>query len=119
MNSLVYTCSATLAGVSANLVTTPMWVLRVRYQTEYMYSEKNKKESFNLLKALLKIYNKEGFRALYRGLLIELIGTPQVIIQFNLYEYMNKYFKKQNHNKDIEYKYILVSSVLSKSNIYL
>jgi hypothetical protein len=119
LNSKIYTLAATTAAVTANLVTTPMWVVRVRYQTEYMYTKKNLSESFNILKSIHTIYTKEGFMALYRGLLIELIGTPQVIIQFNLYEHftkLSKSFSKSN-SRDVEYKYVLAASVLSKSNL--
>ena len=115
-DSYVYTLSASTAALCSNLVTTPMWVVRVRFQTQFMYDNKSGKESFNVIKSISHIYKTEGFFALYRGLLIELIGTPQVVIQFNLYEYFNKKLKDYSNQKDLAYKYVILSSVLSKSN---
>jgi hypothetical protein len=96
-----------------------MWVARVRKQTEYMYSSKNQNESFNVFKEILSIYKKNGVKGIYRGLTIELIGTPHVIIQFNLYEYFTSLFKRYCKTEEIPYKYVLVSSILAKSKFFL
>lgn len=114
-NSIIYTLSASTAAICSNLVTTPMWVVRVRYQTEFMYSQRNLKENFNVMKSISSIYKNEGFFALYRGFLTEVIGTPQVIIQFNLYEYLTKIFREYSKTDVIDYKYVLVASIVSKS----
>jgi len=118
-NITVLTFASSTAAIISNLITTPMWVIRVRFQTEYMYNNQStQNESFNIIKEIVKIYNKEGFRALYRGFLIELIGTPHIIIQFNLYEFFTKVFKKYTNTENISYKYVLLSSVISKSKSY-
>ena len=128
MNAKVYTLSAATAVICSDLVTTPMWVVRIRYQTEFMHSKLSVKESFNVINGIKKLYNKEGFFALYRGFGISLIGTPHIIIQFNLYENFKKIAHKYHNNDNnldynnpnqkssqIPYRYILVASICSKS----
>lgn len=58
LNSLVYTLSACTSGFLCDLITNPMWVVRVRYQTEFIYSGKQKADSFNVFKSIIKLYQK-------------------------------------------------------------
>lgn len=57
-NSPVYTLSAVSSGLICNLVTNPMWVVRIRYQAEFIMSGSNKMDSFNVVKAMRKLYRK-------------------------------------------------------------
>lgn len=117
-NSLIYTLSASTAAISSNLVTTPLWVLRVRHQTEYMISNKKPENKINFLNELSSIYKSAGIKGLYRGLMVELIGTPQVIIQFNIYESLTKKVKKMKNNNQLDYISIALISAFSKSKNY-
>lgn len=115
-----------LAAISAlfvsDLITTPLWVVRIRYQTQYMHNKNNKevvKESFNLFKEINKIYRLEGFFALYRGYKVSLIGSPHIIIQFNIYEGLNKLAMEMSKSSATPYIYIMGSSIISKGKIYI
>jgi hypothetical protein len=57
-NSVVYTLSAVTSALICDFVTNPMWVVRIRYQTEFIYSGKQKMDSFNVLKSIKKLYQK-------------------------------------------------------------
>lgn len=118
-NSLIFTLSASTAAISANLVTTPLWVLRVRHQTEYMISNTKKSNNINFLGELNSIYKNNGIKGLYRGLTVELIGTPQVVIQFNIYEFLTKKVKILNKTNHLDYVSIAAISAFSKSKKYL
>jgi solute carrier family 25 folate transporter 32 len=57
-NSVVYTFSAATSAFLCDLMTNPMWVVRIRYQTEFIHSGKNKMDSFNVVKSIYKLYKK-------------------------------------------------------------
>ncbi len=57
-NALIYTLSAATAAFTCDLITNPMWVVRIRYQTEYLHSGKQKMDSFNVIKSIWKLYKK-------------------------------------------------------------
>jgi hypothetical protein len=57
-NSVVFTLSSATAAISCDLITNPMWVIRLRYQTEYLHSGQNKIDSFNIIKSVHKLYKK-------------------------------------------------------------
>jgi solute carrier family 25 folate transporter 32 len=118
-NSVVYTFSSVTAALICDFITNPMWVVRIRYQTEFIISGKQKMDSFNVLKSIIKLYKKEGIFALYRGMIASLLGIPHVIIQFNLYEHLKQY-GAEKYNKSVNnlpLHYILGISVISKSKI--
>ncbi len=57
-DSLIYTLAAVSSGFICDFITNPMWVVRVRYQTEFLHSGKNKMDSFNVIKSIKKLYKK-------------------------------------------------------------
>lgn len=103
------------AVIVSDLCTTPMWVVRVRHQTDYLYNTNGKsKENFNVFKEIKDLYKKEGFFALYRGYKVVLFGSPHVIIQFNVYEYFSKKAREFKNKTNAPYFYVLVASIVSK-----
>jgi hypothetical protein len=70
-NSVVYTLSAVTAALTCDLVTNPMWVVRIRYQTEFLHSGCNKMDSFNVVKSIRKLYKNVCFT--YSGRLLCII----------------------------------------------
>lgn len=116
-NSVIYTLSAITAAFACDLMTNPMWVVRIRYQTEFIHSGCHKMDSFNVVKSIRKLYKNEGFFALYRGLMASMLGIPHVVVQFNLYEHLKQWGAKY-YNRSINHLpllYILFISVFSKS----
>jgi solute carrier family 25 folate transporter 32 len=57
-NSVIYTLSAVSSALFCDLITNPMWVVRIRYQTEFIHSGSQKMDSFNVVKAIRKLYRK-------------------------------------------------------------
>jgi solute carrier family 25 folate transporter 32 len=57
-DSVIYTLSSVCSAFICDLITNPMWVVRIRYQTEFIHSGKQKMDSFNVLKAIRKLYKK-------------------------------------------------------------
>ena len=55
MNLLVYSLAASISAITCDILTNPMWVVRLRYQTEFLHSKVENKESFNLFKEMRKI----------------------------------------------------------------
>ena len=58
MNLLIYSTSATFSAVTCDIITNPLWVIRLRFQTEFLHSQAYVKESFNLFKEMRKIVQK-------------------------------------------------------------
>jgi solute carrier family 25 folate transporter 32 len=57
-NSVIYTLSSVTSALICDLITNPMWVVRIRYQTEFIHSGSQKMDSFNVVKAIRKLYRK-------------------------------------------------------------
>jgi hypothetical protein len=58
INSVIYTLSAVTSALICDLFTNPMWVCRIRYQTEYIHSGCQKMDGFNVVKAVRDLYRK-------------------------------------------------------------
>ena len=46
-NALIYTLSSMTSAIICDTITNPMWIVRVRHQTEYMHSGNKDKESLD------------------------------------------------------------------------
>jgi hypothetical protein len=55
-NALICTLSSMTSAIICDTITNPMWIVRVRHQTEYMHSGNKDKESFNIIKEIYKLY---------------------------------------------------------------
>lgn len=71
--------SSMLSGFITSFITSPMWVVKTRMQTQV---EKKYTGTFH---ALSEIFKTEGIRGLYRGLAPSLFGLIHVGVQFPTY----------------------------------
>ena len=102
----LHSISAGIAGALCNVLTNPLWLVRTRMQSEIFknpsqehYNKKYSHGSSSIMRNLLKIYNKEGFRALYRGLPASMLGVLHPLVFFPIYEKCKQHFKSQNKNQ--------------------
>lgn len=87
-----HSCSAITAGAVSTTLTNPIWVIKTRlmlqsnlgpYSTQY----------YGTIDAFRCIWNQEGIRAFYRGLVPSLLGLFHVAIHFPVYEKLKLKFK--------------------------
>ncbi|EFC49744.1 predicted protein [Naegleria gruberi] len=99
--------SSMLSGFITSFITSPMWVVKTRMQTQV---EKKYTGTFH---ALSEIFKTEGIRGLYRGLAPSLFGLIHVGVQFPTYEYLKRLLKDHDkrHNSTVD---ILIASSVSK-----
>lgn len=57
-NPVVYTFASASAAMLCDLFTNPMWVVRIRRQTEFIHSGCQKMDSFNVWNEIIKLYQK-------------------------------------------------------------
>jgi hypothetical protein len=115
-NVKVLSLSSLTALLISDLLTTPLWVVKIRNQTQFLYDQNmNTKESFNIFKQIISLYKKEGFYSLYRGYKVSIITSPYIMIQFNIYEYISNFAKEISKSSTTPYRYVLVASIFSRS----
>lgn len=61
INSLIYTLSSASTALICDLITNPLWIVRIRKQTEFLHSGCQKMDSFNVLKEIINLYNKVDY----------------------------------------------------------
>lgn len=80
--------SSAAASILADVVTCPLWVARLRVQTQVLH---NNHKYTSLLQTLQLIYKEEGIsKGLYKGLFWGFIGVVHFIIYFPLYEELKR-----------------------------
>lgn len=57
-NAVIYTLSSGTAAMLCDLVTNPMWIVRIRKQTEFIHSGCQKMDSFDIWGEIIKLYKK-------------------------------------------------------------
>jgi len=99
---LMHAASAIFTAVICDTITSPLWVIRTRLQTQALHlaaqralPEASQLEGRavepryrGLLQTLTLIREREGLPALYKGLVASWLGASHVAIQFPLYEYL-------------------------------
>jgi solute carrier family 25 folate transporter 32 len=78
--------AAMTAGATGTIVTNPLWVIKTRFMAQSMSDHATGKRYHNTWDAIRTIYQQEGVRAFYRGLMPSLLGVSHVAVQFPLYE---------------------------------
>jgi len=105
-------CAAAFAGTVCNVLTNPLWVLRVRMQTAPIHGNNHKYKYF--LPSLKRIIRNEGFQALYKGLVPSLFGVVHVLVQFPLYEYLKVEEKRKRNLDSLPTMMVFRNVVISK-----
>jgi solute carrier family 25 folate transporter 32 len=100
---------STIAGMTTITITNPIWVVKTRMCLQY--SNVRYKNTFDCFR---KIYQKEGVKALYKGLIPGYFGTIHGTIQFVSYEQMKEFYVRTFHTTQFSTLTILTFSALSK-----
>ncbi|XP_051879031.1 mitochondrial folate transporter/carrier-like [Pristis pectinata] len=83
--------SAAEAGAMTLCITNPIWVTKTRLVLQYNAAVDPSKRAYKgMFHALLKIYQNEGIRGLYKGFVPGLFGTSHGALQFMAYEELKK-----------------------------
>eukprot|EP01095_Lingulamoeba_sp_RSL-Kostka_P007322 TRINITY_DN2319_c0_g1_i1.p1 TRINITY_DN2319_c0_g1~~TRINITY_DN2319_c0_g1_i1.p1 ORF type:complete len:316 (+),score=74.06 TRINITY_DN2319_c0_g1_i1:78-1025(+) len=88
-------------GFGSAILTNPIWVIKTRMQLQTYNDPSNYKNMFD---AFRSIYQKEGIKGLYKGLVPSLFGVTHGSIQFVIYEEMKHLFVKFNNKNNINQK---------------
>jgi len=110
---LAHLSAAVSAGVVGDLITNPFWVARTRIQTLILHPEM-RVISMSTFEMIRKIYQNEGFTALYKGLGASFLGLSHVAIQFPLYEHLKKLSRSRRADNKESLLDILASSITAK-----
>jgi solute carrier family 25 folate transporter 32 len=78
-----YVYSSAFAGVVTNLLTNPLWLARLRIQSDLLFGRDKYKTPVQTLRLLMA---EGGVPALYKGLSASLIGVSHSMILYPLYE---------------------------------
>lgn len=120
----LYALSAGLAGTTCNILTNPLWMVRVRMQSEIFNNSSmenfNKKFGFglfSLFRIMRDISHKEGFFALYKGVWASLIGIIHPLVFFPMYEIMKIHMLKNMEPEGttkLSAKFVALSTIICK-----
>lgn len=94
---MLYLFSASISGVAVLWMTNPIWVAKTRMCLQYETISFNDATSTSLkrltvCRCLGEVWQSEGIRGLYRGILPGMFGVSSGALQFLLYEqFRNQY----------------------------
>jgi hypothetical protein len=120
----LYAVSAGLAGTTCNVLSNPLWMVRVRMQSEIFnnpcmidFRKKYGFGLFSLFRIMRDIARNEGFFALYKGMWASLLGMVHPLVYFPMYEIM-KLYMLENHEKKgatkLSSSYVALSAIVCK-----
>lgn len=101
--------SAVTAGAVSTIVTSPIWTIRTRMQTQV-----GKTDYASTVDAFRKVVRNEGVVALYRGVVPSMFGLIHVAIQFPVYEHLKTMLKERNGDSALRADQLVLASSLSK-----
>ncbi|KAI8053357.1 mitochondrial carrier domain-containing protein [Syncephalis plumigaleata] len=79
----VHIGAAITAGISCNVATNPLWVIKTRMMTQSAYTDYRYDSTPH---AFRTIWREEGIRGFYKGLGTSFLGISHAAVQFPLYE---------------------------------
>ena len=101
--------SAVSAGTVSTILTSPIWTIRTRMQTQVGHRDYK-----NSVDALRKIISTEGVSALYRGVVPSLFGLIHVAIQFPVYENLKQQLRQSAKREELNPVQLVIASSVSK-----
>lgn len=116
--------SCGIAGLVANLITNPMWMIRTRMQAEIFKADSmpNFTRKYKTITgSIYRVYKKEGLLALYTGLAASILNISHVLVYFPIYENL-KIFLKNTLEPDkptLSSHLVSLSVLVSKSSASL
>ena len=111
----VHMGSAVAAGILTDVVAAPIWVIKVRMQTQGMDGRSLAYPS--ITSSFRSILANEGIKGLYKGLLPTLLGVSHVAIQFPVYERLKEWLRKDDGGGKalpLEAHKVMLASAFSK-----
>lgn len=102
-----YMVSAAVAGAATQLITNPIWLAKSRLCAQ----QPDKKLYNGLVDCLVKVYQSNGIRGVYKGLLPGLAGVSHGAIHFSIYEHLKSWLRPRISN---DFIYFSTCSGLSK-----
>ena len=101
---LLHILSAVPAAAITDLTVNPLWMVKTRLQTQGIRGEHKYR---GIVHATSLIVKEEGFRALWAGVVPQLIGAVHVAIQFPIYEKLKIILKSKVYLFNNKIFYIL------------
>jgi len=119
-------CCSTIAGWTTSICTNPIWVIKTRMQIQLYKSPDNYTSVHRMKKpiissylkvivdALRTVWKEEGIRGLYRGLLPSFFGVSHGVVQFVVYEELNKIVRQWNNEGSVNFMQSFGTGACSK-----
>lgn len=126
LGATAHLISAAEAGVLTLLITNPLWVVKTRLCLQYEKSANPKNFVYSgMINALQQIYQQEGLRGYYKGLVPGIFGVSHGAVQFMVYEEMknryNQYYNFPITKKlgTVEYlTFAAISKIIAAASTY-
>eukprot|EP00744_Colponema_vietnamica_P019599 GILI01027760.1.p1 GENE.GILI01027760.1~~GILI01027760.1.p1 ORF type:complete len:329 (-),score=45.87 GILI01027760.1:27-1013(-) len=112
-NHWVHISSSMGAGCITAGATNPIWVVKVRMQTQSTLMHPDHHYT-GIIDCFRRIKREEGMKGFYRGLGPSLIGVSHVMIQFPMYEKIKNTFEKSS-GQSATITQMVVASAVSKA----
>jgi len=90
--------SAMSSAAITDVLTTPLWMIKTRLQTQRIDKQQPRKYR-STLHTFRIIVKEEGFSALWKGLTPQLLGVTHVAVQFPLYEYIKEFLAERGSKR--------------------
>eukprot|EP00172_Hildenbrandia_rubra_P001495 Plantae.Rhodophyta-Hildenbrandia_rubra.ctg2061.p1 GENE.Plantae.Rhodophyta-Hildenbrandia_rubra.ctg2061~~Plantae.Rhodophyta-Hildenbrandia_rubra.ctg2061.p1 ORF type:complete len:374 (+),score=69.97 Plantae.Rhodophyta-Hildenbrandia_rubra.ctg2061:462-1583(+) len=88
--------SAAVAGIVANTVTNPIWLVKARIQLQAGTDPSNPRFYKGYRDAIARIWKEEGVRGFYKGVTASYWGITESAIQFVVYEKVKRKIMERN-----------------------
>lgn len=113
---MTHLMAAMSAGVCTTFSTNPIWVVKTRLQTQSLSLNPNHTRYRSVPHAVATIWQQEGVRSFFRGVVPSLLGVTHVCVQFPLYEQAKIYFAKrgQKTTQELTFFELILASMFSK-----